>query len=54
MHSKKTTFMITDAILKFVPFSPEELNDALSRKEYVQKKISCYYKKARFAINYIL
>lgn len=31
--------MITDAILKFVPFSPDELNDIRSHfeKEYVQK-----------------
>lgn len=31
--------MITDAILKIVPFSPDELNDILSHfeKEYVQK-----------------
>jgi hypothetical protein len=38
---KKTTFMITDAILKFVPFfSPEELNDVLSLKKNTSKKKS--------------
>jgi hypothetical protein len=36
---KKTTFMITDAILKFVPFfSPEELNDVFSLKKNTSKK----------------
>jgi hypothetical protein len=57
LYLYKTTFMIRWCHIKVALLSWGTKYDVLSvfkKKEYVKKKSAAYYKKARFAINYIL